>query len=440
MFTSRLPMRQWFRQHYRLVTGLLSLLLLAFSPSVPLWSAPAIPPNQSIPPFVHNLRLPRLARVPTRTIIAGHAASDYWPAWSPDGNKIAFISDRDGNPELFLVNTDGTNLRQLTNNLLAPPVEGYFWDIERPVWSPDGSVIAIGLSFCFTCHEGGHDYYYNKIYLISVHDGTATLLAEYAARPVWTPDGSKILIEYPGNYTVQNHIFRVLDASSGAPLHRLAVDRIAPVWSPDSTRLLYATSIVISDTYNSELFVVDVDGSNFTNLTNSVAHESLPQWSPDGSKIAYTAFEGQNNELYTMNADGSHITNLTNSPASEFAGMWSPDGARLAYLSYYGSPDCCIVSLHRMDADGSNQVELVASNVATVLQPTWSPDGSKILFAKYYSEDDTIETNIIDSNGNHIATLDRPRSYNYFASATWSPTGDALAYVDEDDIYILGFE
>ena len=75
---------------------------------------------------------------------------------------------------------------------------------------------------------------------------------------------------------------------------------------------------------NVEIYVMDADGSNLTNLTNNPAYDWLPVWSPDGSRIAFVSDRDGNWEIYVVDADGSNLTNLTNNPADDLLPAWSP--------------------------------------------------------------------------------------------------------------------
>ena len=85
---------------------------------------------------------------------------------------------------------------------------------------------------------------------------------------------------------------------------------------------------------NGEIYVMDADGSNPTNLTNNGATDGGPAWSPDGGKIAFTSERDGNYEIYVMDADGSNPTNLTNNSAWDSEPAWSPDGSKIAFESY----------------------------------------------------------------------------------------------------------
>ena len=83
---------------------------------------------------------------------------------------------------------------------------------------------------------------------------------------------------------------------------------------------------------NFEVYAMEPDGSELTNLTNNAASDSLPAWSADGQRIAFTSTRDGDAEIYVMDADGSGPTRLTNNAAPDFDPAWSPDGQQIAFL------------------------------------------------------------------------------------------------------------
>ncbi len=103
-------------------------------------------------------------------------------------------------------------------------------------------------------------------------------------------------------------------------------------------------------TGNLEIYAMDADGSDQTNLTNILGSDFQPAWSPDGTKIAYAINYGGDQEVYVMDADGSNQTNLTDNEAHEAAPAWSPDGTKIAFRSFRDGNG----EIYVMDADGGN--------------------------------------------------------------------------------------
>ena len=116
--------------------------------------------------------------------------------------------------------------------------------------------------------------------------------------------------------------------------------------------------------------MINTDGSNPTNLTNDPSADTLPDWSPDGNKIAFVSSRNGGQDIYVMNANGSNVTRLTsNPPFFSVSPKWSPDGTRIAY-EHNGE-------IYEMNSDGSSQTNLTnSSNPPADKWPSWSPDGT----------------------------------------------------------------
>ena len=122
---------------------------------------------------------------------------------------------------------------------------------------------------------------------------------------------------------------------------------------------------------------MNADGSNQVRLTFNNFQDSLPSWSPDGTKIAFNSTRDGDVEIYVMNVDGSNPVRITSSPGEDAHAMWSPDGSQITFHTRrFGGLDVMV-----MDADGSDQ-RLVTTGTASTFEyfPVWSPDGTKIAF------------------------------------------------------------
>lgn len=200
---------------------------------------------------------------------------------------------------------------------------------------------------------------------------------------------------------------------------------------------------------NSEIFTMNADGTNQTNLTNSTtAGDDAPQWSPDATKIAFHSNRTGNFQIYTMNADGSNVTRLTNSAANDVEPDWSPDGSKIAFMSDRAHPgDCNYVGnceIFTMNADGTNVTQLTFTpDLVLDFEPKWSPDGSKIAFIRgtAFSPHDIWVMNADGSN--QVQLTNFGSYYNGLATALdWSPDGAKIVFAKSgggalSDIWVM---
>ncbi len=255
------------------------------------------------------------------------------PVWSPDGQRIAFYSDRDGNHEIYVMDADGSNVTRLTDNN---------YDDRSPVWSPDGQRIA------FYIYRLGK----SDIYVMDADGFNVTPLTDNDSSdiaPAWSPDGQRIAF---GFHDIRDWNIYVMDAD-GSNVTRLTDSRSdendRPAWSPDGNRIAFAAGR-FGDVFgwDYEIYVMDADGSNVMRLTDNDGQEFDPAWSPDGQRIAFASDRDGDRDIYVMDADGSNVTRLTDNDSDDGGPAWSPDGQRIAFYSELdGDRD-----IYVMDVDG----------------------------------------------------------------------------------------
>ncbi|HEV2763768.1 MAG TPA: protein kinase [Pyrinomonadaceae bacterium] len=258
----------------------------------------------------------RLSANPLR--VTNNPAIDQHPDWSPDGKRVAFTSNRDGKPDIYVMDWDGQNVRRLTHNT----AEDF-----APVWSPDGSRIA------FTSKRDGND----EIYVMNADGSNQTKLTDTPAadsRPAWSPDGRRLAFASNRDSAPDTFDIYVMNADGTAP-KRLTDDPAFdsdPAWSPDGAKIAFASN----RDGNFEVFVMNDDGTRQTNLTTNLAFDGKPVWSPDGKQLAFTSNrdnEPSNFDVFLMGADGSAPHKLTNDAATDDEPSWSPDGTKLVFQS-----------------------------------------------------------------------------------------------------------
>lgn len=241
-------------------------------------------------------------------------------SWSPDSNKIAFLSNKSNVNiyEIYTVSIDGTNLTRITN---ANGGEGYF----NPRWSPDGSKIA------FMQPTNGINYNISVINTDGTNKQLVTTVKRWTCYPNWTPDSSKIIFssaDLGDIFSETASIYKInLDGTNKIRLTNSGFADENPVLSPDGTKIAFTSQRdqvnLTSNGSIPELYVMNSDGTNQTRLTNNKTSEANPKWSPDSTKIAFTFNDFTNPEIYIINADGTNLLNITNNPSYDGNGDWS---------------------------------------------------------------------------------------------------------------------
>lgn len=253
--------------------------------------------------------------------------------WRSDGRKIVFQSPRETptNPappgfpgpdhELFLMDPDGSSVRQITFNEL---------DDELPAWSPNGREIVFQRDLDRV--RGQIDYDVIALDLSSGRERNLTRSPGVNdAEPVWAPHGGRIA--FTSDRDGDNEIY-VMNRN-GTHVQQLTSDDgsdFAPDWSPDGRRIAFSTDRLAEEEPNLEIFAMRADGSGQVNLTRHPDTDEVAVWSPDGRELAFMSFRDAsdespfNAEIFTMNADGTNQVNRTNHPAFDFLPDWQPLG------------------------------------------------------------------------------------------------------------------
>ena len=251
----------------------------------------------------------------------------------------------------------------------------------------------------------------SEIYVMDTDGGNKRRLTNNPGldyMPRWSPDGQRIVFAHAdvkgGWFVPESSEIYVMDAD-GSNQRNLTNSPEAdqcPAWSPDGQRIAFASYRDGSyRDFNGEIYVMDADGSNPRRLTNNLANDWGPNFSPDGQRIAFTSWRDGNEELYVMDADGSNQRNLTNSPASRDGWQeWSPDGQKIAFDTNRDGN----FEIYVMDADGKNQRNLT-NNPADDWVGAWSPDGQRMAFWSGRDGNHNVEIYVMDADGDNLRRL-----------------------------------
>jgi Tol biopolymer transport system component len=325
--------------------------------------------------------------------LTSNAEHDVEPVLSPDGQRIAYMSrgDQASNPEgdweIYVINADGSANKNLTNN-------GAGVDDLVPDFSPDGQRIAYQSRGAQNSNGEGD----SEVYVMNATDGSGQrnlsnnylTIDDYDAD--FSPDGTKIAYASRGsqasNPEGDGEIF-VMSALDGSGQQNLTNDAsyaedVYPRFSPNGQQIAYTSRGVQASNPegDSEVYLMNADGNKRKNLSNTGADvaEDVPQFSPDGTKIAYQSSGAQTSnpegdlEVYAMNAtDGTGKRNLTNNGTNELGPVFSPDGTKIAHLSkgIQSSNPEGDYEIYRMNAsDGSGKKNLT-NNAETDDSPEW---------------------------------------------------------------------
>jgi Tol biopolymer transport system component len=172
----------------------------------------------------------------------------------------------------------------------------------------------------------------------------------------------------------------------------ITVIGVSPVWAA-----FPGANGKIAMSYDRDIYVMNSDGTGLTNLTNNSLGYTMPDWSPDGTKIVFNT-GGHNGDLYVMNFDGTMMTQLTSGTPNDYDPAWSPDGTQIAFVS---NRDGYYRQIFIMNADGSD-VTLLSDNDGQYRHVAWSPDGSKLAFSKKAPNESTEDIYSIKVNKTSI--------------------------------------
>jgi Tol biopolymer transport system component len=408
-----------------------------------------------------------------RTQVTSGSAPNYDPAWSSDGSRIVFVSERDGVPDIYVMNSDGSNVQRLT----------YFFEASNPDWSSLGNQIVFtsvrdGNSEIYAMNSDGRNVRrltndagsdtdpvwsldVTRIAFVSNRSGSDEVYVMYPdgsdqtqlttnggaieGGPSWSPDDRQIVFDSDHEGVSDLYIIDVFSlfqtrlngTNVGVPNYDAdwipSDGGLLPVPPTPTRTLTPTTNKILFDAFLSspigreQIFAVNTSGGTPTNLSNNPYSDIHPEWSPNGTGIIFASDRnGGVWQIFTMNADGSNIRQITSESAANYSPVWSRDGSKIAFVSERDGNE----EIYVMNADGSNALRLT-DGPARDYAPDWSPspfnNNNRIVFTSQRDGNDEIY--LMNADGTGLTNLSNDSASDAFPA--WSPDGTRVAFVSD---------
>ncbi|MDH7499797.1 MAG: Tol-Pal system beta propeller repeat protein TolB [candidate division NC10 bacterium] len=261
--------------------------------------------------------------------------------------KLAFVSNKSGAKEIYLMDLDGDNVMQMTRNRSLN---------LTPRWSPDGRFLAY-----VSYRDGNPD-----LYLLDVTCGRRTKISSLPGlniSPAWSPDGKWMALALSKSGNTNLYLMR----PDGGELRQITDGKaifVSPTWSPNGRQIAF-----VSDQGGTpQIYVMDAEGTNMRRLTFQGNYNTSPAWSPKGDKIAFVSQQNGSLHIFAIRPDGGGLLALTHGAGQNESPSWSPDGRYIAFSSTRQGRS----GIYIMREDGSGQRRL-SSDDADYYTPDWSP-------------------------------------------------------------------
>jgi Tol biopolymer transport system component len=310
-------------------------------------------------------------------------------AFSGKNGQIAFVSTRDGNEEIYVMNPDGTGQTRLTTDP--------YRDVH-PAFSPNGRQLT------FTSRRPADTS--DEIYVMDAQDvdpldGNGDRLTKITGDPprnfqsVYSPDGSRMA--FIRNEPEGDSELWVMDAdgTDGRRLTDNTANEIRPAFSPDGRTIAFTRRDPTNPDpgkRRDDIYVIGADGTGERRLTTHPAADTTANYAPDGGTIAFNSTRDRSSgELYTMALDGTSVRRLTTNDATDEFPAFSPDSARIAFSSDRDGD----AEIFVMDRDGANQIP-ITDNPTADFRPDWGP--FRYEFGGFYQPvDNPPTTNVVNA-------------------------------------------
>lgn len=407
-------------------------------------------------------------------LTADAVADDTQPAFSPDGERIAFRSEREPSG-IYLIESTGENLRRVADF-------GF-----HPSWSPDGKEIVVSTTGRDAPLFG--NTIPSQLWIINAASGEKRMLTDAnAMQPAWSPNGARVAFWFMPPGSGKRHIGTI--SRDGGEIANVVDDSATnwnPVWSPDgnflyfisnrggntnfwrtaidqtSGKVLSAPEAVVTPSKYSRHLNFSRDGkrliyvqSNVKSNVQSIEFDAKnektvgapvwitrgdreilrPELSPDGKQFVVNVLRRTQEDIVLMNRDGSNPRDLTTDEAFDRYPRWSPDGKKIAF----NSDRTGNYKVYTINADGTNLRQVVSDPRGVATSPLWSPDNSK-LYIRYEPEGFILNAGQSweEQSPRQIPSIPNGR----FVGWDWSPDGKKIIGIgagEQNGIAVYSFE
>lgn len=246
--------------------------------------------------------------------------------------KVVFVSNRDGNSEIYMMDYDGSRARRITYN--------DYIDV-LPSWSADNEKIL------YTSYKKNNP----DLYMFNIYTGKTEVIsstkANYAAD--WSKEGDLLVYTSTKTGNAEIYVRNMKTGKEKRLTFNPAIDT-TPCWSPTGTEIAFTSQ----RSGTPQIYIMDSEGTNVRRITHDGSYHDSPAWSPDGTRLAYVSRIESRFDIYVYNLKNNTIIKLTEESGRNENPAWSPDGRHLVFASNRSGS----YQLYSVDYDGGNLKQL----------------------------------------------------------------------------------